>query len=116
MAIRDEQGYTKATIDIGDWDMDATTSVTVATGLTSAEVMTIRDISVIIRNDANNALYPLDKLDNLTTGITSGGVEIVDGGFNNIIIQRYTTGDFDNTSFDSTSYNRGWITLEYIAD
>ena len=32
----------------------------------------------------------------------------------NIRLQRIASGYFDNTSFDATSYNRGWITIHYV--
>ena len=45
-------------IEIGNWDMDATASVTVNHNLT---VTTILAIKAIIRNDADTARYPIDS-------------------------------------------------------
>ena len=33
----------------------------------------------------------------------------------NLSLVRETSGHFDSTSFDSTSYNRGWITIQYVS-
>jgi len=92
-------------IDIGDWDMDATASITVAHGLTAAN---IRSVDVHIRDDTPTNYYPLDY----------GPSTTVDSGWynynaTNIVLFRETTGLFDSTSFDATSYNRGYIVIEY---
>jgi len=103
----------KKVIDIGDWDMDATASVNVAHGLSATEWKTIRAICVIVRNDADNEYFQLDSPVLGTFGI-QGGLGVINS--TNIGLERLGTGQFDNTAFNSTSYNRGWITLEYTPD
>jgi hypothetical protein len=90
------------TINIGDWDMDATSTVNVAHGL--ADNQKIRGIQAIIRNDAGTGVYPLD-----TFGSTT-----FNAGSNVIELNRTVGLAFDTTDFDATSYNRGWVTITYI--
>jgi hypothetical protein len=94
-------------IDIGDWNMDSTVSVNVAHGLTLAN---IRTVQILIRNDTDASYYSLEGIH------TSGGA--VEGYFNlsatNVTAVRVTSGFFDTTAFDSTTYNRGWITITYV--
>jgi hypothetical protein len=88
-------------IDIGDWNMDANASVTLAHGVST--FMNIRSVQVMIRNDNNNLLTPIDR---------DGYVGNIDSA--NIVIHRTTSGFFDSATFDATSFNRGFITIEYI--
>jgi len=95
-------------IEIGDWDMDATDSLPVAHGI--IDFKTIRSISIIIRNDTDNQYYPLNYVDD--TGSLFGGSYSINT--TNILMHRVISGIFDTTSFNSTTYNRGFITIEYI--
>lgn len=94
-------------IDIGDWDMDATVNIQVAHGLTRDN---IRQISVVVRDDAAEDYYPLDYSDAAHANL--------EGAFyiNQTQVQlfRRAGGIFDHTDFNSTSYNRGWITIWYV--
>lgn len=101
-------------LEIGDWDMDSTISVTVAHGLDST---TIVAISVMIIPDADASLpnyrYPIQEgngggaeYDN-----PQGGVRISD---NLVGIRRRTGGFFDGVDFNATSFNRGWIYVTYM--
>lgn len=94
-------------IEIGDWDMDLDQSVSVAHGLTLSK---IRNVSVLIRNDTGLASYSLHRIE------ASGGA--IDGGINqiettNVVLFREAALFFDSVNFDSTSFNRGWITIIY---
>jgi hypothetical protein len=93
-------------INIGDWDMDATLNITVAHGLTLAN---IRSIDVMVRNDDDSEHYPL-QFPNNTDILPSGAFKATS---TDISLYRFDGKTFDNTSFDSTSYNRGWITIWY---
>lgn len=90
--------------DIGDWDMDNSPVVTVNHGLTSTN---IRSVDAMIRDDSG-IWKPL------TTGSPTNG-SIGANGTTQVALSRTAGGIFDNTSYDSTSYNRGWITITYIA-
>lgn len=93
-------------IEIGDWNMDSTGDVSVAHGLTFGN---IRSIQVLIRNDANQQMYPIDF--NFLSTADAGYYFVND---TNISLTRTPGGTFDSTSFDSTSYNRGWVTITYV--
>jgi hypothetical protein len=85
-------------VDIDDWNMDSTASVSVAHGLT---LSTIRSVNVFVRADDAST----------TIDIAQDGYFTVDG--TNVNIYRTASGIFDNSSYDSTSYNRGWISIIY---
>lgn len=98
-------------INIGDWNMDSTTSISVAHGLTFANIISV---FVMIRTDAGTALVPLN------TGVSAAnttpqGFWTVGAPGSDIDLFRLTGGNFDNAGFDSTSYNRGYIIIEYLA-
>jgi len=96
-------------LTIGDWNMDTNTSTTVAHGL--ADITKIRSISGSLRNDVDSSLHPIPHVaqqgdDNLTISV----------GTTNITIGRSVPStQFDNTNYDSTGFNRGWITIIYEA-
>ena len=87
-------------IEIGDWNMDVTQSVSVAHGVSLAN---IRAISVMIRDDANTLYYG-----------EGAGLDYARANSALIDLWRTGSGGFDNTSFDSTSFNRGWIIIDYV--
>jgi hypothetical protein len=94
-------------VDIGDWDMNNTLSISVAHGLTLAN---IRTISVLIRNDSDQAKLPL-WFDN-QSGSTDQGFS---SDATNIYLYRATGGFFDNSLYENPpSGNRGWITIQYV--
>ncbi len=95
-------------IDIGDWNMDATAAITVAHGLTLAN---IRTAEAMIRNDADTNYFPFTGAASFSTEI-QGAVTLVDA--TNVSLQRLAAGNYDNANFDATSYNRGWITIQYV--
>lgn len=97
-------GIRRTVIQIGDWNMDSTASVNVAHGVTFGN---IRNVSVIIKNDANSLLRPLDY------DLGSGAAGHHSISSTNVILTRHLSGEFDNTDYDSTSYNRGWIIVDY---
>lgn len=98
-------------VDIGDWNMDSTLSVAVAHGV--GDFKKIRSVEVVIRNDADSTYYKLETPDISGTGVMDGGVDSIDA--TNINLSRRATGQFDNTSFNDTAYNRGFVTITYIA-
>lgn len=96
-------------VNIGDWNMDTTGNVTVAHGLSAADWKKIKNVSATIRNDADSAYYPIDAVNNIAA--PNGGIDGYDS--TNITLRRTVTGDFDNAAFDSTGYNRGFVTIVY---
>jgi hypothetical protein len=117
-------------LEIGDWDMDTLTLCDVAHGI--SDYTKIRKVEAIIRNDANTELTPLIYMvHGLGTPTSFGGLIRSITGIN-IRLERISnthaallfpdpsifgidpgTGLFDNTDYDSTSFNRGWITITY---
>ena len=113
-------GFNVAVIDIGDWNMDSTQTTTVSlAGTTTWDK--VRSISVMIRKDSDAALpenlYDL-YLGAGTTDWERQGVANATGDgvltSNGVVIQRKTSGFFDSTNFDKTSFNRGFLTITYI--
>lgn len=94
-------------IDIGDWDMDATITVNVAHGLT---VTKIRTISVLIRGDNDTDYHDFASIENNALSSTNASIT---AQTTNVNITRSTSGPFDSTAYNLTSYNRGWITIQY---
>lgn len=95
--------WLRKVIEIGDWNMDATESVTVVHGVTNAN---IRSVSVLIHMDGGNYHFPIDWL--------GGGYYTIEPS-RHIHLERVVDGVFDNANFDATSFNRGWIVIEYEA-
>lgn len=95
-------------MEIGDWNMDAGASVSVAHGLTLAD---IRSVKVLIRNDSDTQHINFPVVDQ---DIAASGQEEMHVDATNVIMVRGNTGFFDNISYDSTSFNRGWITVNYV--
>jgi hypothetical protein len=93
------------TFPIGDWNMDIAPSITVTHETTRSK---IRGVHILIRNDADTITQGPDPM------VSFYGLPTfsIDDTF--ITINRTDGGIFDNTNYDSTSYNRGWITLMYV--
>jgi hypothetical protein len=100
------------TIDIGDWNMDSTTSITVAHSITGFDPKNIISVNVWIReDDYPGGLYGTSLI-NLFSGVTPNGqVSIVSS--TEVYLSRASGGLFDAAGFDSTSFNRGFITIRY---
>lgn len=94
-------------IDIGDWDMVATTSLSVSHNLTWTKIRP--PISAMVRNDAGTQLYPVTLEPSNTTAISLWQVDPTV-----VRMTRAASGLFDGPNFDATSYNRGWITIWYV--
>jgi len=104
--------YTKI-IEIGDWNMDSNNSIGVAHKL-DLNPVTVMSIRAVVRRD--DALYYSDfagsNYDNAETN-TNVAIE-----FNTaqVVLSRAVGGRFDDLTYSSTSYNRGWIIIEYYED
>ena len=90
-------------IDIGDWNMDTGASTTAVNTIT--EWQTIRDVTLLIRDDADTTYY-------------SGADGDVQVKYTSalFVFTRTAAGIFDNTNFDSSSYNRGYVRFSYQPD
>jgi hypothetical protein len=101
-----------AIFNIGDWNMDTTSELTVATGISEDKILAAK---AMIRPDSpvTGVNYPLDS-----TGV-AGGTVTMQGGVeywnsSGVVLNRLTGGFFDGTTFDATSYNRGYVIVWYI--
>lgn len=110
----DDYGLRRTTVNIGDWNMDTTGSVKVDHGLEYSDTWKgTRDLGIVIRNDADTIYYNDTKTNTGAAEMTN--VSIAVSGITNkkVVLVRKTSGSFDSSDFDSTSYNRGWITVWY---
>lgn len=96
-------------VEIGDWDMDTDATTEVAHGL-GANWKKIKAASIVIRNDTDDIYYLFESY---ILGSSQALAQWVAMATTNITLCRGTGGLFDSADFDSTSYNRGWITLWY---
>jgi hypothetical protein len=96
-------GLNFVTIDIGDWNMDATSGVSVSHGLTASK---IRTVDCVIRNDDGSNYGTFDYF--------GDALYITSIGASSISLTRLSSGIFDSTDYNLTSYNRGWITIGCI--
>lgn len=94
----------KKIIEIGDWNMDTTAYAIISHGLTYTK---IRSISVLIRDDTRKILRDLNQGGSYANGLA-------DFDETKIYLARTGSGIFDNIDYNATSYNRGWIVIEYI--
>lgn len=108
-------GLNFALVQIGDWNMDTTSIVSVSHGIT--DYKKIRSITAIIRDDSDTYYYSIPSaaaVDVYFLEQGSGGGS--DGTITSTIVRlgRRTGGYFDSTSFNATSFNRGWIVIGYV--
>jgi len=99
--------YTKV-LDIGDWNMDTTPSLNVPHSI--ADFTKVRNITVLIRNDADTAYSDFHSWEATQTTATTLAINAT-----NVVMFRGTSGLFDSADYNSTSYNRGWITIQYTS-
>jgi len=92
-------------IEIGDWNMDSTSIVSINHNLTFTDII---GIQILIRDDGNSLKTELSHLDSTTV---SGTYSI-----NSTLVTMIRTsgGFYDNTTYDQTSFNRGWVILSYL--
>ena len=96
-------------LEIGDWDMDANAFVSVSHGLT--DNTKIVSIQAMIINDSGTNIVPLNG--SSVADAHTGGVGAVTSTVINLF--RASPGIFDDSDYDSTSYNRGVVTVSYKA-
>ncbi len=107
----------KKILEIGDWNMYITgggsgaSTKDVAHGI--ADYKKIRTVFVIIRDDSDDLYLPLQRGVNPTDTTLSGFLHSWNSA--NVVLNVLIGGGFDITLYNSTSYNRGWVTIEYEA-
>lgn len=96
-------------IEIGDWNMDLSSSLDIP--LSAGLLAKIRTINVLIRNDDD--IYRFNLLTPYA-GAVIGDCNI-DLSNNWLTLSRRSSTFLDSTNYDSTDYNRGWVTITYEA-
>ncbi len=103
-------------ISIGTWNMGTLGTATKSVAHGGLDILKIRAVSVVIRNDAGGTDRTYD-ITAYNTGADNGTVNA--GGWKmegaNIHLQRTPGGDFDSFQFEGTAHTRGWITITYEA-
>lgn len=102
----------KKVINIGDWNMN-TTDIKVVSHSLGASWNKVVSIQVMILNDSGNIIYPLNTLN--SNGDFSGGVNSMDSTTISLNLNKSIPCQFDSAEFNATSYNRGYITIEYTS-
>ena len=95
-------------IEIGDWNMDTTSSVIIPHGI---DYTAIRAINVIIRRD-DARVYGFASYQNAASDLLLQEIVVTS---TNVALVRDANGDFDNANYTSTPFNRGFITITYEA-
>lgn len=103
-----EGEFQRAVFDIGDWNMDSAASVTVSLGIA---VEQIRSAQVIIRADDAILHYHVPR--GMPATQNEVDINVLTTSGDTINIQRLTAGGFDSTFFNATSFNRGWVSIQY---
>ena len=104
-------------IDIGDWNMDASGTPVAYPLNTGIDGSKIRSISVAIRTDADagtKKIHDLRTPNNYPDAPALGGHFSVDPNTGWVFLIRTAGGPFDSADYNSTSYNRGWVTITYV--
>lgn len=98
-------------VNIGDWDITAGLNLTIVDGGASIDYKKIRSVSVIIRDDADTdyRVYP-----GAATVFTDSDLSIgLAATPNTFTLVARAASNLNSVSFNSTGYNRGWITFTY---
>jgi len=108
----DTTAFKTKVIEIGSWDMDTVGSKNVAHGI--SDYTKIRSINAIIRNDADTLLYPINTVGGSSGTEPQGNAWAVNNS-GSVLLMKVVSGVFDNTSFNDSVINRGWLTIVYEA-
>jgi len=87
------------------WNMDTTPTASAGHSLSASELLTVKFLSVTVRNDAGTQVVELRGV---------GGEVRMDGG--TITFERFTGERFDTAAFSGLGFDRGRWSLEYIPD
>jgi hypothetical protein len=98
-------GMKTKVIEIGAWDMDADDSVLISHGLTFGH---IRSVEAYILDDAGTNLSKIERIDG--AGDSSGYVTAAAQIEVNRVVGRF----FDNTSYNDTGVNRGYVIIKHV--
>jgi len=109
----DDYGLRRKTSEIGDWNMDSTGFIKVNHGLEYSDTWKgTRSTALTVRNDADTVYFG-DNHSKSATHMTNVDIAVSGITSKKVVLIRKGGGSFDSSDFDSTSYNRGWITVWY---
>ena len=97
-------------VNIGVWNMDSTPAVWVYVGVAPLKV---RSISVIVMHDNEDIAYNFNA-EWWNYAAQTGAKTVAVNSSQQLNLNRLTAGHFDGLGFDSTSINRGFITIQYV--
>jgi len=100
-------------VEIGDWNMDSNETVTISTGI-QRHLVRMTDITIRDDNDDNHYLgNGRAATSAIAVHVDNEGPFDIDKTSTDIVLRRVSGGLFDDALFDSTSFNRGWLTIIY---
>jgi hypothetical protein len=105
-------------IQIGDWNMDSTNSVSIAYSAYQIPHLKVRSVSIMIFADAAVSGVQVSELNSFAPGVIDLGWYLEADGSGNPVglnILRTTGGNYDGLAYNATSYNRGYVTFIYEA-
>jgi hypothetical protein len=88
-------------VQIGDWNMDADASVGVTHGL---DYTKIRSVTGLIYSDSGTTNYIIPYAEQIYISYNSTV----------IYVGRQASSGFDTVNFDATSFNRGYLIIDYV--
>ncbi len=92
----------KTRVQIGDWNMNTLFQITKPHGIIGLDLDKVIAVSAMIKNDAATSLVDL-------TSHSGGSITITS---TEIILTRFVGGLFDNSLYEDTPFDRGFITIE----
>ena len=101
------------TVDIGIWNMDASTTISVNTGIT-ALVSEVKILNVWVLQDDLSILYNLNTMQQTPQTVSGSISDISDLGDGTLVVtfDRLSSGFFDeNADFNDAAINRGFVTI-----
>ncbi len=109
-------GTLKKKVDIGDWDMNATVILAVTHSI--GDWTKIIGAKATIFADDDSGLYPLSQDLFVADNPSAFGTPVITGAYatnaTTIVLSRLTGGWYDSVEFNKTSYNRGYVVIEYL--
>jgi|2_EtaG_2_1085320.scaffolds.fasta_scaffold00278_2 hypothetical protein len=95
---------------IGDWDMDTNNSATITAAVPSTK---FRNCELVIRNDGDDIHRVAPQISAAGTSAVCMNAILATSSSHFISLFRVTSGPFDNTDHNATSYNRGYVNYDY---
>lgn len=106
-----EKTYQYIEIEIGDWNMKAMPLRKIPHQM-GMDYKRIRSINVIIRDDDDYQYTNLIQAPYGNIYHLDGDIYWIDD--KDIYLQRNIGGGYDNTAYDKTGFNRGWVTIQLV--